>query len=109
MTSLHVGSRSTELRWFCCSPMCRSGSKAVSSPLYACPVHGTCRWPLRAQARRAYRKVARLGALGQRRRGQARWVRMLLVTGGAGFLRSHLVAPPKEGGPTHIVGKHTPR
>src|SRR4029077_19561311 len=43
------------------------------------------------------------GALGQRRRGQARWVRMLLVTGGAGFIGSNLVAGLNEAGRTDIV------
>src|SRR5262249_53163442 len=50
-------------------------------------------------------EVARLGALGQRGEGSTwRRGRMLLVTGGAGFIGANLVAGLNEAGRADIVG-----
>src|SRR5262245_24247846 len=73
----------------------------VSLPLPACPVHRDARRPMRAFATCA--DVARRGALGQGRAGQRGRIRMLWVTGGAGFIGSNLVASLNEVGRTDIV------
>src|SRR6476661_3672994 len=82
-----VGSRSTELHSFCFAARCADRApKRLARPFM----------PVQCTARAG-------GRFGHRRRGQARWVRMLLVTGGAGFIGSNLVASLNEAGRTDIV------
>src|SRR5262249_36652453 len=77
------------------------GRQAVSLPLPACPGRQDASGlpPTFSPAG----EVARLGALGQRGRADWRRGRMLLVTGGAGFIGSNLVAGLNEAGRTDIV------
>src|SRR5262245_48038813 len=82
---------------------------AVSSPVPTCPVCQGRDGSPGPLFRRPVAEVACLGALGQRGasvlrvRGETGQVPMLLVTGGAGFIGSNLVASLNEAGRTDIV------
>src|SRR5262249_37551933 len=80
------------------------GRQAVSLPLPACPGRQDASGLPPAFPTPPTGEVARLGALGQRGEGSTGgggW--MLLVTGGAGFIGSNLVAGLNEAGRTDIV------
>src|SRR5262245_43023259 len=84
-----------------CPP--RTGRQAVSLPLPACPGRQDASGLPPIFPTPPAGEVARLGALGQRGRADWRRGRMLLVTGGAGFIGSNLVAGLNEAGRTDIV------